>query len=177
MWIWAFPENRKQCDTEEQGGHMGSDTTQWGLSTVQPTAHQTMGHRSQCIRSPARLKHIRGQVSFDISQHNSASHPSPGCSSCFPMGLEGNIWVSPYLYPLGLAAFSCFCFQFTLKEATLYIPSQHSTFTTKLLVKWEFKGTFKNFINATWTYAFRLFIFKWDVTCNLVAILSIVFHF
>lgn len=57
MWISAFPESRKQWEAEKQDGQMGSDMTQWGLSSVQPAAHKTVGHRSQCAYSPARLKH------------------------------------------------------------------------------------------------------------------------
>ena len=130
---------------------MGSDTTWWRLSSTPPAAHKTMGHHSQCVYSPARLKHTPMPCpSFGTSaapkspalqmgtselQHLATRDPhlpvswppSTRCRSCFPTGLEGNVCINPHLCPSGLTAFSYSCFGFTFREATLYIsqPAQH----------------------------------------------------
>lgn len=155
----SSPESRGLCSQ--------SHTALQGWSLTVPSAQPL------APVSPCRL----GQRSSDISQHKNSFHPAHGhhllgTAPIFPVSgpIHSHVPQDFQLSPTSP-------FSSHLKQQRVTSPSQHSTFTTKLVVKWKFKGTFKNFINATWTYAFRLFIFKWDVTCNLVAILSIVFHF
>lgn len=160
----------------------GWDVTEWGLSSVQPAAHETRGHSQSRLNPPCAVPslwlqcHCAGGDKGALTPHSTRTAPTHlmATAPCEWRGMSGpiHIHISQDLQVSPTSPSSSH-----LKQQHITSSSQHSTFTTKLVVKWKFKGTFKNFINATWTYAFRLFIFKWDVTCNLVAILSIVFHF